>query len=1131
MNEPNGVPHLFVDNKDSLDLKTLFPVGKEVLLNARKVKSDMIDLQATVVWPKKTEAPKYKLKPSKLDEDLKKFHDDCRLDKLVPICINGLPPVGSLNIWSAKVKEIVDDDHGIIEVICDPRDGKKEFSLRFNCFFHKSDLWLENGINVGENQFYNSSPLHQLVSLYQPVDLVSRSIIREKGQFMKKSTSSVLEMQALCVSLKPSSVPRSAPRGSKIVGGPGAFGGCNRGETPYMFQIGLSQKLNISLLKFLKVFSVKNTTVCNLDPDLLETSIPEAETEVEVTKKVHKITPAEEELAETKPKVLAELVSHVEAVIVEAPDDQGFGVVESCQGDWKAIFHFEMDGVLFTGVDDVKVGSEVCVNANLIDASLDIQYIASCVWKKSETVLHLPNMIEKKLIKSSKIDMYHQFNLRLSEDKFKNVPKYMKLKTGTIAKILDDNYGIINHEGKFILFDTCDFWVSAQKTAARDNLKLDSLVSVGDLVSFYAVLINPRSTIPYLATSVWTDKSVKTVKIHREKVHPDKIKIYQTVSSCSPVVEELLSIKKEFSSSTNQSLSNVAGVVKFGIHLARDSFPSAGLVEMSDSSGGVVRALFLISACEEVHERYLVCVPGREVVFSAVPVSPDLSPVTHIVTSISCVHQTLSHDQPGQQQIITNTTRILTKIKTEHSLTEFSRSDQVMLYFSVISRSSVVVDCAPSGRLVCMIDKRCGILETQDRELAYFEMRDTNLPSSLSVKQAVEVMARCRDVGIRFQASRALSGPVKLIVHDGSVAISSNLDKYHPEIKLKQPNVKLGPRSFSKDKLERAKVAVEVYKNNKILSIEKVLQFSADRKEDEVDSSSGSHDVEENPDNSNHCIESKEKKFKFNEEQKSMKSIQNVEGKLKSILNENFGLIEFVSPDGKMSCFCLFDTFDLYLDHLRPAAMKNITVDKFLVSGETLRFNAYEVCPSNMVAWLANGVWKESCATVPDPVPFNKISKDKIAVFSKVAETCSVLIGKETSEAGSCLENKTSELEQESTPAEEILELEVTDLEVIPGKNFETGIFRLQFNGEKIKMLAHSSRVWLWNHPMKPTDEEWQLLAKSQSFRIKALKTSGEGDYDYMVNTKLSIFHLFNLFLQVQFAHAVGETDSSDEDV
>jgi len=314
----------------------------------------------------------------------------------------------------------------------------------------------------------------------------------------------------------------------------------------------------------------------------------------------------------------------------------------------------------------------------------------------------------------------------------------------------------------------------------------------------------------------------------------------------------------------------------------------------------------------------------------------------------------------------------------------------------------------------------------------------------------------------------------------------------------------MGPRSFSKDKLERAKVAVEVYKNNKILSIEKVLQSSADRKEDEVDSSSGSHDVEENPDNSNHCIESKKKKFKFNEEQKSMKSIQNVEGKLKSILNENFGLIEFVSPDGKMSCFCLFDTFDLYLDHLRPAAMKNITVDKFLVSGETLRFNAYEVCPSNMVAWLANGVWKESCATVPVPVPFNKISKDKIAVFSKVAETCSVLIGKET-----------SELEHESTQAEEILELEVTDLEVIPGKNFETGIFRLQFNGEKIKMLAHSSRVWLWNHPMKPTDEEWQLLAKSQSFRIKALKTSGEGDYDYMV----------------QFAHAVGGTDSSVEDV
>ena len=96
MNEPNGVPHLFVDNKDSLDLKTLFPVGKEVLLNARKVKSDMIDLQATVVWPKKTEAPKYKLKPSKLDADHAKFHTLCRFKKMTPICINGKSVVVSV---------------------------------------------------------------------------------------------------------------------------------------------------------------------------------------------------------------------------------------------------------------------------------------------------------------------------------------------------------------------------------------------------------------------------------------------------------------------------------------------------------------------------------------------------------------------------------------------------------------------------------------------------------------------------------------------------------------------------------------------------------------------------------------------------------------------------------------------------------------------------------------------------------------------------------------------------------------------------------------------------------------------------------------------------------------------------
>ena len=80
------------ESGEGLELSQLFPPGVEVLINARRIRSDLIDLQATVVWPKFTEVPVYKLKPSKLDTDEAKFHRLCsRLKKMTPICINGLP--------------------------------------------------------------------------------------------------------------------------------------------------------------------------------------------------------------------------------------------------------------------------------------------------------------------------------------------------------------------------------------------------------------------------------------------------------------------------------------------------------------------------------------------------------------------------------------------------------------------------------------------------------------------------------------------------------------------------------------------------------------------------------------------------------------------------------------------------------------------------------------------------------------------------------------------------------------------------------------------------------------------------------------------------------------------------------
>ena len=253
-----------------LELAQLFPLGLEVLINARRVRSDLIDLQATVVWPKFTEVPLYKLKPSKLDADEAKFHSLCsRLKKMTPICINGLPGTGSLNIWSAKVQEILDEDWGLVEVSSYPRDAKKEFSYKFICFFHKWDVWVDDGVCVGDHQFYREKPLSAILELLQPVNLVARSIIREKGQFMKKSTGTTIEMQAVCVSLLPWTIPKGASLGTRVEGGPGAFGGCNRGETPYIFKPNFYKTLNLKLAKFLKVYKKK----ISVDPEI-EAKLP-----------------------------------------------------------------------------------------------------------------------------------------------------------------------------------------------------------------------------------------------------------------------------------------------------------------------------------------------------------------------------------------------------------------------------------------------------------------------------------------------------------------------------------------------------------------------------------------------------------------------------------------------------------------------------------------------------------------------------------------------------------------------------------------------------------------------------------------------------------------------------------------
>jgi len=858
--------------------------------------------------------------------------------------------------------------------------------------------------------------------------------------------------------------------------------------------------------------------------------------------------------------VLAELVSNTQVIVKETPDKDGFGLLQSCSRDWLCLFQVK-DLVLCKSQDDIKVGTRVLINANLVDPNLKIQYIASCVWKKSESSLELPNIINKKMITSIKMDKFFRFNMKLeSSHKKKSCPSHLEHETGNIIKILDDNFGVIDLDGKYVLFDTCDLWIQTDTTAAKSNLKLQEVVSMGDKVCFHAALINVASVVPYLATSVWKfDPPVfvnqkSPVILHRDQIHPDKIKIYQTVSSCSTVTDDLaLNIldirRKDIDNQLKSKLNNVTGFVKIGIKLHKSAPLSAGIVQVHLSDEKKIVAFFLSSQCLETHEKFQVCVPGTKVTFNALPISSDFSPVTHVVTLISAIHQDLPYCQ-DPAKIMSMSLDVLTKIKKYYKLKDFSKPDFDVASFSILRKSNFVVDSFPTGRLVCMINENCGILEDQNRELAYFEVSDTNLPSSLTVKDVVTVMSRCRDVAIRFQASPALESPVKMIVHDGTIAISSNLDKYHPEVKLKNPIVNMKPNAFAPDKMLRANEAIDKFKADNILTIGYILEsqdyesvLSKSRKygyficDPEKESSKQSESEPRNPGS-------------------NIQSLSNVPGKLKSILNENFGLIEFQLSSGKET-YCLFDTYDLYLDRSRTAAKKRVTIDQVFSSGSDLMFNACEICPTSCVPWLANGVWRPGLENPPEPVPYEDISKEKIAVFEKVADTCSLMLPSLESSEANCNEgpavdeNAEARLKTEmmikdeadrcshsnaediarrcnedfglsenlrnDEDFDEVLEEEVSNVQVfVPNpSNPDSAILNFVVDGAQTSSLAHSSRIWLCDRPLKPELEDWDALRRAKSISIKASRVSGFNSFKY----------------QIQFAHVPKSSEEKDVDV
>ena len=232
--------------------------GQRVLVIVQPVEAKLVALQAVALWMRGCRMPRFSINQRKLKEQLKQFIVRSSRNVL-PLCLDGLPK-GEYCKWTAKVKKVVDDEWGLVEV----KAVKKEGKLRcFLCLFHKSDVWLSSGDRVPDQRYFRQRSLREIVAINQPVTLAARSLLKEKGSTMMGALDASVEMQALWVSLNPSNFPQRVARAVRMEKGPGSLGGSK--WTPCMFEAGLEETLGEQLRKYVKA---SGRTLRGLDPDL-----------------------------------------------------------------------------------------------------------------------------------------------------------------------------------------------------------------------------------------------------------------------------------------------------------------------------------------------------------------------------------------------------------------------------------------------------------------------------------------------------------------------------------------------------------------------------------------------------------------------------------------------------------------------------------------------------------------------------------------------------------------------------------------------------------------------------------------------------------------------------------------------
>jgi len=282
----------------------------------------------------------------------------------------------------------------------------------------------------------------------------------------------------------------------------------------------------------------------------------------------------------------------------------------------------------------------------------------------------------------------------------------------------------------------------------------------------------------------------------------------------------------------------------------------------------------------------------------------------------------------------------------------------------------MIEDEAISCSLICMISETSGILRNDYnlKNLCYFEIQDVNLAQPLNLVDLVMILRNnIPGIRIRYQGTKvpstlyssgsSSSHQITSIANLEGVQVTGILPNEFKHIKiLDAAKSSIGTNSKS-PKFERWQKAERAVKRDDIIHLRKILD--------------GTY-------------------IKKTEIPKKPESLRKHSGKVRNILNENFGLVQSTS----LGFFCLFDTFDLYVSKTKTAADAQLNVSNVFAVDMDVTFDACLIENEYTVPYLVTGVWKTNSEDTPDPTPVSKnaIQKDKINVYQQVAKSCDSII-------------------------------------------------------------------------------------------------------------------------------------------